>query len=105
MSMESQNQSSGDENDPMQDELHDSHNDEEMPFEIVDTQPRENLPHYPIDNKIFEVHETDVDWKKEHTDSGSSCGPFSSYSSTIIDLTHPTPELFFNQYLITECGL
>ena len=53
MSMESKNQSSGDENDPMQDELHDAHNADEMPYEIVDIQPCENLPHYPIDNKIF----------------------------------------------------
>ena len=97
-SMESENQSSGDENDPMQDELDDDiDNDDEMPHEIVDIQPHENFPHYPIDNKIFEVHETDVDWKKEDMDSGSSCGPFLSYSSTIIDLTNPTPELFFNQ--------
>ena len=96
-SVESENQSSGDENDPMQDELHDTHNDDEMPYEIVDIQARENLPHYPIDNKVFEAHETDVNWKKEHMGIGSSCGPFLSYSSTIIDLTRPTPELFFNQ--------
>ena len=89
-SMESKTQSSGDENDPTQDELDDDIDyDDEMPYEIVDIQPRENFPHYPIDNKIFEVHETDVDWKKEDTDSGSS--------STIIDLTNPTPELFLSQ--------
>ena len=86
-SMESKNQSSGEENDPMQDELDDDiDNDDEMSYEIVDIQPHENFPHYPIDNKIFEVHETDVDWKKEDMDSGSSCGPFISYSSTIIDV-------------------
>ena len=97
-SMESENQSSGYENDPMQDELDDDiDNDDEMPYEIVDIQPHENFPHYPIDNKIFEVHETDVDWEKNNMDSGSSCGPFLSYSSTITDFTNPTPELFFKQ--------
>ena len=48
----------------MQDELHDTHNDDDMPYEIVDIQPCKNLPHYPIDNKMFEVHETEVNWKK-----------------------------------------
>ena len=74
--IESENQSLGDETDPFHDE---------MPREIIDILQRENLPHYPIDNKIFEVHESDVDWKKEDMDSGSSCGQFLSYSSTIID--------------------
>ena len=40
----------------------------------------------------------DVNWKREDRDSGSSCGPFLSDSSTIIDLTDTTPELFFNQF-------
>ena len=85
-SMESENQSLGDENDAMQDEIdEDIDNDDELPYEIVDTQPHENLPHYPIDNKIFEVHERDLDWKRKDRDSGSSCGPFLSDSSTIID--------------------
>ena len=97
-SMESKSQSSGDENDAMQDEIDDEiDNDDELPYEIDDTEPHKNLLHYPIDNKIFEVDERDVKWKREDRDGESSCGPFLSNSSTIIDLTDPTPELFFNQ--------
>ena len=65
-SLESENQSSGDENDTMQGEIDDEiDNDDELPYAVDDTEPRENLPHYPIYNKIFEVHKRDVNWKRK----------------------------------------
>ena len=59
----------------------------------------DNLPIYPIDNLHFDVNEKDTleGWIQEDIDSGSCCGPFLSSPSTIIDLTDPVPELFFNQ--------
>ena len=37
--------------------------DDEVPYEIEQDVEIGNLPHYPIDNKIFQVHEEDIDWK------------------------------------------
>ena len=56
----------------------------------------DNLPNYPIDNLHFDVNEKDTleGWIQEDIDSDSSCGPFLSSASTIIDLTDPVPELF-----------
>ena len=58
----------------------------------------ENLPQYPIDNKMFDVPEQDIlnNWEWKHCDTGSSFGPFITEASTIIDLNDPVPELFFN---------
>ena len=83
---ESENDSSDNDND-----------DDELPYEIKQDDEIDNLPHYPIDNKIFQVHEDDIDWKRENRDSRSFCGPFIHNPSTIIDLTNPKLELFFNQ--------
>ena len=47
--------------------------DDEVPYEIEQDVEIDNLPHYPIDKKIFQVHEEDIDWKSENRDSGSSC--------------------------------
>ena len=74
--------------------------DNEMPFQVEpDNDPNDNLPQYSIDNKQFETSDQDtiVGWVREQNDSGSSLGPFLEQSSTIIDLTNPVPELFFNQ--------
>lgn len=81
-----------------------SSNDEDdfddLPFEVEsEGDPNEELPSYGIDNKIFELKDVDVlnGWVRENTDSGSSCGPFLSEPTTLIDLSNPKPELFFNQ--------
>lgn len=75
-------------------------NDDTWPFEVeVDRNPADDLPQYAIDNKQFEMNNDDVlnGWVRENNDSGSSCGPFLREPSTIIDLTDPVPELFFNE--------
>ena len=60
---------------------------------------REILPQYALDNIQYDLNEKDKGqgWIHEDHDSGSSIGPFLSFSSTIIDLTNPTLELFFNE--------
>ena len=78
----------------------DDYSSSENGYEIGnDFDEDENLPSYPIDNMQFDVHEKDTleGWVHENRDSGSSTGPFMTQSSTIIDLTNPTPEHFFNQ--------
>ena len=75
--------------------------DDDLHYEVEnDFQPNapENLPQYPIDNKMFDVPEQDIlnNWEWKHRDTGSSFGPFITEASTVIDLNDPVPELFFN---------
>ena len=79
----------------------DSSNDSDNEYDEIsqDDDNREILPQYPSDNIQYDLNEKDEGKGcicKNH-DSGSSVGPFLSFSSTIIDLTNPTPELFFNK--------
>ena len=70
--------------------------DDDLHYEVEnDFQPNipENLPQYPIDNKMFDVLNN---WEWKHCNTGSSFGPFITEASTIIDLNDPVPELFFN---------
>lgn len=64
------------------------------------TNRNKTLPIYPIDNLNIDILPADEanGWIREQRDSGSSCGPFLSASSTIIDLTNPKPEVFFNHF-------
>lgn len=86
---------------PYNSESNYSDNDDDDYYEIeeVNNNFHHNLPTYDIDNMDLNVHETDSSkgWIREDNDSGSSCGPFLSSSSTNIDLTNPKPELFFNE--------
>ena len=60
-------------------------------MEVLPTYPCENIPVNLVQNDLEE------EWITEQIDSGSSYGPFLVHSSTIIDITDPKPELFFNQ--------
>ena len=50
-----------------------------------------------IDSNSDSDNDKGEGWIHEDHGSGSSIGPFLSFSSTIIDLTNPTLELFFNE--------
>lgn len=78
----------------------DDDNDDDGVYEVeTDEEQHPNLPGYSIDNKQFPVTPEDraYGWIRENIDSGASHGPFLTSSSTIIDLTNPTPEHFFYQ--------
>ena len=75
--------------------------DDDLHYEVEnDFQPNapENLPQYPIDNKMFDVPEQDIqnNWEWKYCNTGSLFRPFITEASTIIDLNDPVPELFFN---------
>ena len=95
-----ENSDDDDDDDQAYDDLH---------YEVEhDFQPNapENLPQYPIDNKMFDVPEQDIlnNWEWKDRNTGSSFGPFITEASTIIDLNDPYQNYSSTVSLIIQCG-